>query len=675
MTQCNLAPQITALHLDPPESTLDWILSLVEGYINTELSSTICKIGADITRQITNNTEVPLNPFPPLRPGALPIQDWSIGKCVTNIVRRLPVLFGAKINVDEPAPTGLELNITMLDALNVTTSSFNLYTPPDVILSVDLGLDMLVCDDAGLDCTVSNGIKLPNLRTWGGGQTDRLMNNYVSPILSSIVDSLFAKNGVKIDIGGDTPEESPPMVMIIIMGPAMAILAAACVGYSVYRHTKNPIADIHGKPLKLHRVIAEDVLVTGICFTCIYLFAWSNATTAASVVVGDELTVYTFSLVNSVRGMWDAGLYPLSILIALFSGVYPYIKLLTIVAFSVILQQPQNKFLRLVDNIGKFSFLDTFVMTILKTGLEINGIATVKCHTSFYIFLFATVGSVFVGNYATHGWRRQTQVRYDDNERELVIQRTSVNSRLASKEKRSKGSDSSANCETGIANAYVGLGYGANYDTAEEGAATDDPMRYFLTGNKGLEGIDALKLKWYHVWEWQLAVPCGLVVLAISCVACYYPNVTYHITGFATVLTGNERSSSLWDLFIACDPMLLTVGLFTVVFSPFMYIVTYPHCRFLAAWGATDVFLLACVAALLQLKQFISFTLGEGMEGLYSASCSLEWPLILWTLSMFVQWFFVFKQTLGIPGVPTLTKIRIAMSLRDGESISSGDEK
>eukprot|EP00744_Colponema_vietnamica_P003489 GILI01005343.1.p1 GENE.GILI01005343.1~~GILI01005343.1.p1 ORF type:complete len:792 (-),score=139.52 GILI01005343.1:533-2908(-) len=675
MTQCTLAPKISALRLSPPDSTLDFLLDLIGGYVNSQISTLICKIGADITQQITNTTMLPPSPFPPLRPGALPIQDWTLGKVITNIVQRLPIVFGAKIDIDEPTTTGLELNITMEDALNISTEALSVYTPPDVILSVDLGMDMLVCDDAALDCTVSNGIKLPNIRTYGGGQTDRLMNNYISPLLSSIVDSLFAKDGVKMDIPSEDSQESPPTFMIIIMGPAMAVLAAACVGYSIHRHTRNPIHDIHGNPLSITRVIMEDVFVTGMCFTCIYLFAWSNATTAASVVVGDELTVYTFSLVNSVRGMWQAGLYPLSILIALFSGVYPYVKLLTIVTFSVILQQPQNKFLRLIDNIGKFSFLDTFVMTILKTGLEINGIATVKCHVSFYIFLFATVGSVFIGNYATHGWRRQTQVRYDDNERELLVQRTSVNKRLASsKEKRSKqGSDDTTRH---VENAYIGLGFGANYDSAAEDSTTSDPMKYFLTGTgKGLEGIDALKLKWYDVWEWQLAIPFGILMLVMSCVACYYPNVTYHISGFATILTGNERSSSMWELFIACDPMLLTAGLFTVVFAPFAYVVTYPHCRFLAAWGATDVFLLACVAALLQLEQFISFTLGEGMQGLYSASCSLQWPLILWTLSMFIQWFFVFKQTLGIPGLPTLSKIKIAMAIRDGDSSIAVDDK
>jgi uncharacterized paraquat-inducible protein A len=40
----------------------------------------------------------------------------------------------------------------------------------------------------------------------------------------------------------------------------------------------------------------------------------------------------SFSLGNSIADMWNAGIYPLALLIAIFSGVWPYIKLVTMLA-------------------------------------------------------------------------------------------------------------------------------------------------------------------------------------------------------------------------------------------------------------------------------------------------------------------------------------------------------
>lgn len=39
-----------------------------------------------------------------------------------------------------------------------------------------------------------------------------------------------------------------------------------------------------------------------------------------------------FTLVQSVSDMWKAGVYPLAIIIAVFSGIWPYIKLIMMMA-------------------------------------------------------------------------------------------------------------------------------------------------------------------------------------------------------------------------------------------------------------------------------------------------------------------------------------------------------
>ena len=44
------------------------------------------------------------------------------------------------------------------------------------------------------------------------------------------------------------------------------------------------------------------------------------------------LNVFSFSLSNSIHDTWKAGVYPLSLLIALMSGMWPYLKLLLMLA-------------------------------------------------------------------------------------------------------------------------------------------------------------------------------------------------------------------------------------------------------------------------------------------------------------------------------------------------------
>jgi hypothetical protein len=75
--------------------------------------------------------------------------------------------------------------------------------------------------------------------------------------------------------------------------------------------------------------------VTLLLLANIGLFITSNTAVGASVImvlnVGTEEIVspplFTFGLMDTVRDMWRAKVYPLAILIALFSGIWPYVKL------------------------------------------------------------------------------------------------------------------------------------------------------------------------------------------------------------------------------------------------------------------------------------------------------------------------------------------------------------
>jgi uncharacterized paraquat-inducible protein A len=63
---------------------------------------------------------------------------------------------------------------------------------------------------------------------------------------------------------------------------------------------------------------------------------------------------------NSVKDMWEAGVYPLSLLIAVFSGAWPYLKLLAMFICWMIHENKlsyrwREKFLVILDTMGKWS--------------------------------------------------------------------------------------------------------------------------------------------------------------------------------------------------------------------------------------------------------------------------------------------------------------------------------
>ena len=66
---------------------------------------------------------------------------------------------------------------------------------------------------------------------------------------------------------------------------------------------------------------------------------------------------------SSVHDFWQSSAYSLSILIAAFSGIWPYIKLLALGSCWIIpMKQPQREAIIIVlDQMGKFSFIDLFV--------------------------------------------------------------------------------------------------------------------------------------------------------------------------------------------------------------------------------------------------------------------------------------------------------------------------
>lgn len=96
-------------------------------------------------------------------------------------------------------------------------------------------------------------------------------------------------------------------------------------------------------------------------------------------IAGDTLTVpkvFDFSLGGSVRDMWENGAKELAIFIAIFSGIWPYTKqIITFVLWFAptrwVSVKRRGSTLLWLDALGKWSFVDIFVLIISLVGFRI----------------------------------------------------------------------------------------------------------------------------------------------------------------------------------------------------------------------------------------------------------------------------------------------------------------
>eukprot|EP00727_Mastigamoeba_balamuthi_P013713 m51a1_g8965 hypothetical protein (1234) ;mRNA; r:1067285-1071195 len=107
---------------------------------------------------------------------------------------------------------------------------------------------------------------------------------------------------------------------------------------------------------------------TGVGASVVLRLEWQSAGAAPHAV--ETPALFSFGLVDSIRDMWKARVYPLSVLIAVFSGAWPYIKLVAALACWAAPSQALNarwrgRVLVALDALGKWSLLDAYVMTIM----------------------------------------------------------------------------------------------------------------------------------------------------------------------------------------------------------------------------------------------------------------------------------------------------------------------
>lgn len=345
----------------------------------------------------------------------------------------------------------------------------------------------------------------------------------------------------------------------------------------------------------------------------VVLFAVSNASVDAVTVqvtariggFSTSINAFGFSLSGTVRDMWDAKTYFIAVLIAFFSGCWPYVKLLVLLVAWVV---PSNRLsvqrryegLKVVDRYGKFSLLDYYVMVLfmsafyLKFQLADLGEVTVNVvpHFGFNSFLAATISSLVLGHVviAAHrhcegGVRENEDTSSDD--RECLSSHNYSHSTAAGGEKvritlRGKrwtailliitaGFFVAATCVHTFSFTFIGLTglLLGNSATTTYSYYTVGQMLPTASGTPDDWKVRALQVAYY---SFGVGMPAGL--LAALAVVWWVP------------LSLKRQRQAL--VFLEC----------------------------LSAWSAIDVFLLSVFGALLQIQQFAAFIVGDSCDGI-----------------------------------------------------------
>ena len=133
-----------------------------------------------------------------------------------------------------------------------------------------------------------------------------------------------------------------------------------------------------------------------------------------------------YNLLHSVLLMWTHKLYLIAALIIFFSILFPFIKLLAIALAWFAAWRPARriKFLHLIELLGKWSYIDIYIVILLLVLTDRQLFIVSKTHIGLYLFIAAITISMLASQLVLsashkHGARRKQRQSFPAAWREL----------------------------------------------------------------------------------------------------------------------------------------------------------------------------------------------------------------------------------------------------------------
>eukprot|EP00949_MAST-11_sp_MAST-11-sp1_P002292 g2292.t1 len=349
----------------------------------------------------------------------------------------------------------------------------------------------------------------------------------------------------------------------------------------------------------------------------LFLLCSALLTASANIGVGASVNVdlnlggiqvpfsdlFTFALANSVRDMYIAGVYPLASIILLFSGIWPYAKFLMMLGCwylppTTLAPKTREALLRWLDALGKWSLIDNNVLILMMVAFNFH----VRNDVTWPGVYFLPKDFLLLDVRVTPGWGIlgfiiATVILCASSHIMLAIHRSAAGSAISL---GTASLDARGKRESLCRHAFWG---------------TVRPTAF----GQGLLCISI----------------CATAALTLSGAIVYSFN--FRFQGLAGMFLGEDEAAKSYSLMSVADHVgshsgfeyksIYAVFLLFALVIPLLHLflllcmwtipltlseqrTVFVASEVLSAWQSLDVFMLALVAALLQLRQFAAFIVG-----------------------------------------------------------------
>jgi len=374
------------------------------------------------------------------------------------------------------------------------------------------------------------------------------------------------------------------------------------------------------------------------------IFIYSNSVADAVTVMTTiqfgsyETTVqaFSFSFASTVQEMWDAKVYFLAVIICGFTGIWPYVKLLAMGASWILPPKSLSvdkryAMLRFVDAYGKYSLVDFYVMVLMlcafffemhlgPPGQQLNITLFTVPHSGFYSFLASTILSLLLGHVVLAAHRHVCDAEFEISSTSSYKK---INPpKLSALEQSAAATDCLASYSFQLGQATVtrlGLSQQADSDIVSLRVTKRGLLvicvALCLTFSLVIYGT------WVNTFTFSIKGLTGLLLQSNATV-----DYSYDYVGLVMPIDSGTPTDWRMLTMQACF-FVFGVGMpallcFLVALAWF-----YPMSRLnqerlfvtaevVNAWASLDVFCLAILAALFQIRQFATFIVGDKCDGI-----------------------------------------------------------
>ena len=136
----------------------------------------------------------------------------------------------------------------------------------------------------------------------------------------------------------------------------------------------------------IYKITQRLLLSVSFIFFCISIYLPIIKIKTVFIITKD------ISILQSVFILFDEGLYFLSILILIFSTVFPILKYIYLFNFTFEINYFKKSLL--MNNISNWSMTDVFVISLIISIYKVSLLSDIEVYNMFYLFIFSILSQL-----------------------------------------------------------------------------------------------------------------------------------------------------------------------------------------------------------------------------------------------------------------------------------------